>query len=191
MKIIDTVKFLLKQILPYLRKNEDLVFLLSLIGKRFATLQSCLIYLANSYDIRKARGIYLDYIGKEVGTERDEVDYSSFFCVNSPDINDKKYFYFSSSGTDPATPISLEDSEFISKIIAKILSNTAHPNIKNIIAIIKAVTNADDVLVIQEDNACLKIVIKGRKVVTANIGNYIKQMALGNGIYLKEIKVND
>ena len=32
MKIIDTVKFLLKQILPYLRKNEDLVFLLSLIG---------------------------------------------------------------------------------------------------------------------------------------------------------------
>ena len=66
------------------------------------------------------------------------------------------------------------------------------PNIKSVIDIVKAVTNADNVLVIPDDNAGLKIIIEGEQLfLTANTVNYIKQYILGNGIYLKEVKVNE
>lgn len=192
MKTIKYDKEILNYIIPYMRDNEDLVYFLEIVGARFLKLQKVIEYLLHSYNIRMAKGQFLDFAGMEVDADRDEVDYDSFFCVNSPDINAEKKFYFLSSGLDPMHIISLADNEYLSKILAKISANMTQPNIKSVIDIVKAVTNADNVFVIPDDNAGLKIIIEGEQLfLTANTVNYIKQYILGNGIYLKEVKVNE
>lgn len=192
MKTIKYDKEILNCVIPYMRNNEDLVYLLKIIGERFLKLQKVIEYLLSSYNIRMAKGQFLDFAGMEVDATRDEADMDSFICVNSPDINVEKRFYFLSSGLNPIQIISLSDNEYLSKILAKISMNMAQPNIMNVIDIVKAVTNADDVLVIPDDNASLKIIITGEQLfLTANTVNYIKQFILGNGIYLKEVKVNE
>ena len=51
----------LKYVLPYLRANEDVAVVLKAIGDRFNNLQTAIVYLLDTLDIRKARGTWLDY----------------------------------------------------------------------------------------------------------------------------------
>ena len=118
MKTIKYDKEILNYIIPYMRDNEDLVYFLEIVGVRFLKLQRVIEYLLRSYNIRMAKGQFLDFAGMEVDADRDEADYDSFFCVNSPDINTEKKFYFLSSGLDPMHIISLADNEYLSKILS-------------------------------------------------------------------------
>ena len=94
MKTLDYQIEALKYVIPYFRTNEDIVAVLKAIGLRFNNLQAAIVYLLDTLDIRKARGVWLDYAGAEVGAQRDEMDFGDYFCVNRPHINVQKRFYF-------------------------------------------------------------------------------------------------
>lgn len=187
MKILDYQIEALKYAIPYLRTNEDVRVVLRAIGERFNNLQGAIVYLLDSLQIAEARGVWLDYAGREVGAQRDEVDYGDYFCVNRLHINVAKRFYFLTSGLNPESPLSLPDAEFIQKIFAYIGANSSCGTRNEIINIVKTITNAEDVIVEKVARCVLKITLKGKKLVlTRNTITYIQQI-LGDGVYLEGI----
>ena len=147
--------------------------------------------LANSLSIKYARGQRLDYIGAEVGASRDETDFGNYFCVNKLHLNETVQFYFLSSGQDPKSPLPLSDAEFIQKIYAYIGANASSGNTEEVIAIVKQITNADEVRIINGNNGGIKINICGSGlIITQNTAKYIKQIC-GSSIYIEEITTND
>ncbi len=190
MQILDYQIEALKYALPYIRANEDVAIVLKAIGERFNNLQTAIVYLLNTLDIRKARGIWLDYAGSEVGAQRDEMDFGNYFCVNRLHVNVEKRFYFLSSGLDPETPLSLNDAEFIQKIFAYIGANSSCGTRNEIIEIVKTITNAENVIVEKTARCVLKIHLAGGALImTQNTVDYIQQI-IGDGIYLEEITLN-
>ena len=190
MQVLDYQIEALKYVLPYLRANEDVATVLKTIGLRFTNLQTAVVYLLDTLDIRKARGIWLDYAGAEVGAQRDEMDFGNYFCVNRLHINVEKRFYFLSSGLDPETPLSLSDAEFIQKIFAYIGANSSCGTRNEIIEIVKTITNAQSVIVEKIARCVLKIHLSGSSLImTQNTVDYIQQI-IGDGIYLEEITLN-
>lgn len=190
MQILDYQIEALKYALPYIRANEDVAIVLKAIGERFNNLQTAIVYLLNTLDIRKARGIWLDYAGSEVGAQRDEMDFGNYFCVNRLHVNVEKRFYFLSSGLDPETPLSLNDAEFIQKIFAYIGANSSCGTRNEIIEMVKTITNAENVIVEKTARCVLKIHLAGGALImTQNTVDYIQQI-IGDGIYLEEITLN-
>lgn len=191
MNILDYKIEAIRYVLPYLRANEDIVTLLKAIGDVFNNLQDAILYLLNSLEIRNARGVWLDYIGSEIGAQRDEMDYGNYFCVNRLHINQEKMFYFISSGLNPQSPLSLDDAEFIQKILAYIGANRSCGTRNELIEIIKTITNAQNVIITKVEPCILTINLVGQgMLLTQNTINYI-QNVVTDGIYIKEIKVND
>ena len=181
----------LKYVLPYLRTNEDVVAILKAIGATFNNLQDAVNYLLNSLQIHSARGVWLDYIGTEVGAQRDEMDFGNYFFLYFLHINEEKYFYFMSSGLNPQSPLSLTDAEFIQKILAYIGANKSCGTRNECIDIIKTITNATKVILTNESQYVTSIKLEGKGLIlTKNTITYI-QNVLGAGTYIKEIKVND
>lgn len=181
----------LKYVLPYLRTNEDIVAVLKAIGATFNNLQDAVSYLLNSLNIHNARGVWLDYIGTEVGAQRDEMDYGNYFCVNRLHVNVEKYFYFVTSGLNPQSPLSLTDAEFIQKILAYIGANRACGTLFEFEEIVKTITNASSVDISQEAPMYISVSLYGEGLIlTKNTISYIQNI-LPVGIYLKEIKIND
>lgn len=190
MKKLDYQIEALKYIIPYFRGNEDIVCILKSIGERFNTLQAAIVYLLDTLNIRSARGIWLDYAGAEVGASRDEVDYGNYFCVNREHINAEKRFYFLTSGINPESPLSLNDAEFIQKILAYIGANSSCGTRNEIINIVQTITNARKVIVTKKSRCVLGINLIGDGlIVTKNTIHYIQQI-IGDGIYLEEITLN-
>lgn len=190
MQLFDFKIQALKYCLPYLRCNSDIITVLKAIGARFNNLQDAVLYLLNSLKISEARGIWLDYIGDEVGTSRDETDYTNYFCVNMPHINVAKRFYFLVSDLNPETPLTLDDATFIQKIFAYIGANVSSCIQNEIIEIIKLITNAEHVFITKSNTCVLKINITGSNIIyTSNTSRYIQQL-IGSGIYIEEITIN-
>lgn len=190
MQILDYQIEALKYVLPYLRTNEDVVTILKAIGSRFTNLQNAIVYLLDTLDIRKARGVWLDYAGAEVGAQRDEMDFGNYFCVNRLHLNVEKRFYFLTSGVDPESPLSLPDAEFIQKIFAYIGANSSCGTRNEIIEIVKTITDAESVIVEKIARCVLKIHLSGGSLImTQNTVDYIQQI-IGDGIYLEEITLN-
>lgn len=190
MKILNYQIEALKYIIPYLRTNEDIVCILKTIGERFNNLQAAINYLLNSLNIREARGVWLDYIGTEVGAQRDEMDFGDYFCVNRLHVNTAKLFYFLTSNANPQSPLTLTDAEFIQKIFAYIGANSSCGTRNEIIAIVKTITNAEKVIVTKIGRCVLKINLIGKGLIlTKNTVTYIQQI-LGDGIYLEELSLN-
>lgn len=181
----------LKYVLPYLRTNEDIVAVLKAIGATFNNLQDAVSYLLNSLNIHNARGVWLDYIGTEVGAQRDEMDYGNYFCVNRLHVNVEKYFYFVTSGLNPQSPLSLTDAEFIQKILAYIGANRSCGTREECLEIITTITNATKVIISQESPLIVSIKLYGQGLIlTKNTISYIQNILL-DGVYIKEIKIND
>lgn len=181
----------LKYVLPYLRTNEDIVAVLKAIGATFNNLQDAVSYLLNSLNIHNARGVWLDYIGTEVGAQRDEMDYGNYFCVNRLHVNVEKYFYFVTSGLNPQSPLSLTDAEFIQKILAYIGANRSCGTREECLEIITTITNAKKVIISRESPLVVSISLYGEGLIlTKNTISYIQNILL-DGVYIKEIKIND
>lgn len=188
MNLINYQVLALKNIIPYLRSNEDIKVILEAIGARFTNLQEAISYLIDTLNINNARGVWLDWAGAEVGAQRDEMDFGDYFCVNREHINAQKRFYFLSSGLNPEVPLSLTDAEFIQKIFAYIGANSACGTRNENIDIIKTITNAQQVLVYKTARCQLKIKLLGDALIlTQNTVSYIQQV-LGDGVYLEEIE---
>lgn len=180
----------LKYILPYFRQNEDIVEILRAIGNRFNNLQSAILYILKSQNLRDARGIWLDNYGKEVGASRDELDFGNYFCVNRLHINVPKRFYFTSTKENPLSPLTLQDAEFIQKILAYVFGNKSSATWNEIIDIVKTITSADKVILTKKAKCILDINIIGEKIVlTRNTVTYIKNV-VADGVAVEEIEIN-
>jgi len=145
MKIYDYQIEALKYIIPYFRQNEDIVEILRAIGARFNNLQNAILMVLNSQNLKDARGTWLDNYGTEVGATRDEMDFGSYFCVNRLDLNQQRKFYFTSSKENPLSPVSLQDAEYIQKILAYIGGNKSNGTWNEIIDITEIITDAERV----------------------------------------------
>lgn len=190
MKVIDYKVRGMQYILAYYRQNKDISTIVKIIGERFNLIQSVLLYLLESYNIKSARGLWLDYAGEELGAKRDEIDFGNYFTVNSPHINTEKMFYFLTSGFDPKSPLSLNDAEFIQKIFAYIGTNSSSGTIEDLLYIVRTITNAQNVKIYRVEPYGIRIALDGENLIlTLNTINYIQQI-LSNGIYLKEITRN-
>ena len=191
MKYLDYYKQGLKTCLAYHRQNKDIKTIIKILSSRYIKLQDIIFYLLNTYKIKNSRGQWLDYIGCEVGAQRDEVDYGNYFVVNQSHINVSKLFYFMTSARNPQNHLSLDDAEFLQKIYAYIGTNTSSGTMEDIITTIKTITEAENVEVEMASPDGLKITIDGNQLIlTRNTINYVQQV-LSNGIYLKEITTND
>lgn len=184
---IETLKYLI----PYLRQNQDIGNLLKAIGERFNNLQDSISFLADQLTIANAKGVWLDYIGVEVGTTRDEVDFGDFFLVNVPHINIAKRFYITTSKDNPSETITLDDAEFIQKIMSVIGSNISCGTRNENLNLIKTITNSNNVIIKKVGTALLDIYLYSDNLVyTSNTVNYIENV-IGNGIFINEVHINE
>lgn len=191
MKYKDYKVEILKYIIPYFRNNTDIKNILIAIGMRFNQLQDIIVELLDSLTISKAQGFLLDNIGREVGTTRDDVDYTSYFCLNVAHINVSKRFYFLASQLNPDVTISLEDTEFIQKIMAVIAGNMSSGTRNENLNIIKLITNADNVIIDKVGTCELDIYITGENIIyTNNTLSYIERI-LADGTFLNGVHINE
>ena len=191
MKYRDYKVEVLKYLISYFRQNEDIKNILLAIGMRFNELQDVIVQLLDSLTISKAKGFLLDNIGTEVGTTRDEVDYGDYFCVNLPHLNVAKRFYFLISNLNPEMTITLEDKEFIQKIMAVIGSNLSSGTRNENLNIIKMITNAESVIIKKVGTCELEIHLTGANITyTKNTLKYIQDILI-DGVFLKEVYINE
>jgi len=191
MKQTDYQKLGQKIILAYLRQNNNLKTFIKILSTRFNMIQEIILYLLNSYKISNARGKWLDYIGSEVGAQREEIDYGNYFVVNQPHINVPKMFYFLTSENNPQNILTLEDASYIQKISTYIGTNISSGTIEDILTLVKKITEADMIEIRKSNSEGLSITVDGdHMVLTRNTESYVHEI-LSNGIYLKEIKNND
>ena len=191
MKYRDYKVEVLKYLISYFRQNEDIKNILLAIGMRFNELQDVIVQLLDSLTISKAKGFLLDNIGTEVGTTRDEVDYGDYFCVNLPHLNINKRFYFLVSNLNPEITITLEDKEFIQKIMAVIGSNLSSGTRNENLNIIKMITNAESVIIKKVGTCELEIHLTGANITyTKNTLKYIQDILI-DGVFLKEVYINE
>lgn len=192
MQLYDYKIQALKYCLPYLRQNKDVKTVLKAIGDRYNKLQTVFLYLLNSLKIDNARGVWLDYIGKEVGAVRSDTDFGDYFCVNAEHINVPKLFYNSTSANLPQNTISLADEDFITKIQAYILANISCGTRNQNIQIIKTITGADEVIITKTATCTLSVNLIGdssKITLTQNTVNFIRHI-IADGIYMEEITIN-
>lgn len=190
MKTYDYNSLALRYIIPYLRTNTDITAILYAIGETFNNLQEAVEELLTQLNLHNARGVWLDKIGAEVGAERDEKDFGDYFCVNRSHINTEKYFYFTTSCTDPESTISLGDAEYIQKILAYIGTNNSSGTREEVISIIKTITGATKVIIKEVDTNVLSINIIGEQILlTQNTLNYIRG-TVADGVSISAITLN-
>lgn len=192
MQLYDYKIQALKYCLPYLRQNKDIKTVLTTIGDRYNQLQAVFLYLLDTLKIDNARGVWLDYIGKEVGAVRSDTDYGDYFCVNAEHINVPKLFYNSTSAISPENTISLADEDFITKIQAYILANISCGTRNQNIRVIKMITRADEVIITKTDTCTLSVNLIGdasKIILTQNTVNFIRHI-IADGIYIEEITIN-
>lgn len=191
MKYRDYKVEVLKYLISYFRQNEDIKNILLAIGMRFNELQDVIVQLLDSLTISKAKGFLLDNTGKEVGTTRDEVDYGDYFCVNLPHLNVAKRFYFLTSNLNPEMTITLEDKEFIQKIMAVIGSNLSSGTRNENLNIIKMITNAESVIIKKVGTCQLDLYLNGSNITyTKNTLKYIQNILI-DGVFLNEVYINE
>lgn len=191
MKYLDYKIEVLNYVIPYFRGNTDVKNILLAIGEKFNEFQDVIVYLLNTLTIKNAQGIWLDDIGKEVGTTRDEVDFGNYFCVNMPHVNVEKMFYFLSSNLDPTQKLSLKDSEFIQKIMAVIGVNLSSGTRNENLNIIKMITNAESVIIKKVGTCQLDLYLNGSNITyTKNTLKYIQNILI-DGVFLNEVYINE
>lgn len=154
------------------------------------SMQKCVQYLLDSIDVKKAEGVFLDYLGWLVGTARGFFDTGAYFKINSPDVNTEKYIWFSQPESDFIVPTgSLEDRDFRARILAKSACNTSKCTREENINIIKNMTFADKVIIKNVAPLELDITIIGANLfVSQNLKSDIESV-LGEGVGIRTLKV--
>lgn len=186
------VKNELLKLNSYFRSNKDILFLAQRITDRFANLESCVDMLLKNLGITNACGKWLDFIGAEVGAGRDETNLGNYFCVNLSHCNLEKNFYFLSSNLNPNKNLSLNDVEYLQKIYAYICKNSSYGRFSEFIAAIKLITGAEFVEFSIPETACITLNLIGKNVLlTPSATNYIQKNNICEGIYIKEITINE
>ena len=141
----DLLNTMLNNTISPLRNNDGYIKLCEAHCVGLGKIQDTINYMSDCLNVDIASGVWLDNIGAFVGVNRSAFDISRYFCVNSPDINVEKEFYFPKSSQ--WTKGSLNDTLFRQRIRAKIGYNISRGTRENNLAIIKGLTNANKVVI--------------------------------------------
>lgn len=141
----DLLNTMLNNTISPLRNNDGYIKLCEAHCVGLGKIQDTIDYMSDCLNIDVASGVWLDNIGYLVGVDRAAFDISRYFCVNSPDINVEKEFYFPKSSQ--WTKGSLNDILFRQRIRAKIGYNISNGTRENNLAIIKGLSNAEKVVI--------------------------------------------
>ena len=155
------------------------------------TIQDTVDYLSDVFNLDKATGIWLDYVGWLVGETRGEyIDTDKYFCVNAEDVNVSKFFYFPNSVNNSSS--SLSDELFRGQIKAKIAYNVSKGTREDLIKIIKYLVNADKVIIEKQAPMVLKITLYGERILKVNIVERILSVLPdGVGLYNNDVIIYD
>lgn len=188
MERIDYYTELQEYSISQFRLIDDYLINLKAISNQFENLQDCIEYLLNTImNIDNAEGVFLDYIGWLVGTSRDFFDISSYFKVNSADVNISKSIWFENSTFSSS---SLTDARFRLKINAKKGTNISRCTRNENIAIIKNITFADNVHITNVSPMILDIdLIGSNMLITDKTRNDIEGI-LAPGVGIRYLKIN-
>ena len=179
-------------LIGYFLANSDINFIATAIFERFSQLDDVLDELTANLDINNARGKWLDFIGQELGANRDEVDYGNYFCTNLQHCNVNRNFYFLSSLQNPNRILTLDDAEFIQKIYAYIFKNLSCGRFDEFIRAVKLITGAQNVQIAFPEIGVISINILGDNILlTPSALKYIQTKNICEGIYIKEITINE
>ena len=141
----DLLNTMLNNTISPLRNNDGYIKLCEAHCVGLGKIQDAINYMSYCLNVDVASGVWLDNIGYLVGIDRTAFDISRYFCVNLPDINVEKEFYFPKSSQ--WTKGNLNDILFRQRIRAKIGYNISNGTRENNLAIIKGLTNADKVVI--------------------------------------------
>lgn len=191
MQPIDFKVKMLNDLLPYFRGSEDIDINIEAIAEQFDNVEDAIFYLLESLNIRQARGVWLDYVGSEVGADRDElIRDDRFFQINSEDINDEKLFY-NSQTSSALRPISLDDQAYLQKILAKIGENTTSATRNENLRIIKLLADAEQVFIRRIDTMTLEVILIGRDIIlNINTKNNIENV-ISDGVQAEPVKFSN
>ena len=155
------------------------------------TIQDTVDYLSDVFNLDKATGIWLDYVGWLVGETRGEyIDTDKYFCANAEDVNVSKFFYFPNSVNNSSS--SLSDDLFRGQIKAKIAYNVSKGTREDLIKIIKYLVNADNVIIQRISPMVLKISLYGERILKVNIVERILSVLPdGVGLYNNDVIIYD
>lgn len=146
----DLLNTMLNNTISPLRNNDGYIKLCEAHCVGLGKIQDTINYMSDCLNVDVASGVWLDNIGALVGINRSAFDISRYFCVNSPDINVEKEFYFEKSSI--WTKGNLQDITFRQRIKAKVGYNISNGTRENNLAIIKGLTNADKVVITHSTN---------------------------------------
>lgn len=187
MELEDNYNLLQTHVISVLREYPRFLTILKAIYPRFDNLQEVANFLSEALYIDKAEDTWLDYIGWLVGTTRDYFAGGKFFCVNAPDLNEEKYFWFRTSKIDPNSK--LKDVLFRRRIYGKIGYNVTKGTREENIFIIKNMTFADKVIIRIVEPMVMDITLYGDEIIDSATMRADIETILGNGIGIRNLQV--
>lgn len=151
------------------------------------SVQKVINYLSDAINVDKAEGIWLDYIGWLLGTDRQYMNIARFFSANEDDINREKYFWFANQNIGQIA--SLQDELFRRRIYGKIGYNTSKGTRNENIEIIKNITFADHVIIKNISPMVLDITIYGDNILETNTLLDDIELVLGDGVGINRLQI--
>lgn len=184
---IDFQKRMQFYAISQLRQNPDYVNLCEVIGNDFNDLKKVSEYILKNIDIDTASGIWLDYIGWLVGTTRGIFDLSTFFSVNSADLNVPIYIWFPDQTV--GTETNLTDDLFRRRIYAKIGYNVSRCTREENIKIIKNMTFSEHVKIKRVAPLELNITLIGNQIIETPTFREDIERVLGPGVGIRDLVI--
>lgn len=184
---LDLDKKMLEYSISEFRNIPEYIKICEAFCVGLSKIQNGIDYLSDAINVKKAEGIWLDYIGWLVGTTRSYSDITRFFCVNAEDLNALKYFWFKDQSIDING--TLDDELFRRKIYAKIGYNTSKCTRNENIKIIKNMTFANHVIINNVDTMTLDITLYGDNILETQ--DMIKriELILGDGVGIRNLEI--
>lgn len=172
------------------RSIPEYVALLDCDAELKEKIQDVIFKLLDSIDIDKCSGFLLDNIARLVGTDRSFFDISPYFKINSPDVNEQKYIWFSNVDSIYTVPTgTLSDSNLRSRVKAKAGKNTSRCTREENIQIIKNMFFADSVKITNVAPMMLDIEITGENLFVSNTPRADIESILGNGVGINNLTI--
>lgn len=184
---LELDKLMQKNSISELRTIPEYVKLCEAHAVGLQTIQNAINYLSDAINLDKAQGVWLDYIGWLLGTDRQYMNIARFFSVNEDDVNREKYFWFANQNIGQIA--SLSDELFRRRIYGKkgynISKCTRNENIK----IIKDITFADHVIIENISPMVLDITLYGDNILETNTLIDDIEFVLGDGVGINRLQI--
>lgn len=184
---LELDKLMQKNSISELRNIPEYIKLCEAHAVGLESIQKTINYLSDAINLDKAQGVWLDYIGWLLGTDRQYMNVARFFSANEDDLNREKYFWFPNQKIGQMA--SLEDELFRRRIYGKRGYNISKATRNENIQIIKNITFADHVIIKNISPMVLDITIYGDNILETNTLLDDIENVLGNGVGINRLQI--